>query len=97
MTANFHPDVVAASRRDNRKPLVRDRRERVEFLLDSAELCEGLLRSWRNQLPKNPRNRFEGQRARRQLHLSGRRNNVRTLANMQDERVPISTNNGGQQ
>jgi hypothetical protein len=97
LTPNFHPDIVATSRGHNRKAFVRDDRQRGQFVLDRTEFLEGFRCCRGNQLPQNPGDGLERERPRRQFDLARGRDHIRTLADMQNERVAVSADDGGQQ
>jgi hypothetical protein len=66
-------------------------------VLDRTEFFQRFLRCRGNQLAQNPSDGLERKRPRRQLDLTRSRNHIRTLSDMQDERVAVGADDGGQQ
>src|SRR5690349_5337981 len=97
MTADFDPDVVATAGRHHAEGLARREARRREIVLHSADLVQRLTRLGRQQLVEHALDRVERERARSKLELPCRRDDVGTLPRVEDERVSVGTNDGGQQ
>jgi hypothetical protein len=96
MSSNFHPDVVSTTRGNNSKSFIRNDSEWGQLVLYGTQFFERLLGRRRNQLPQDPRNRLERERAGRQFDLPGRCDDIWTFAHVQHQRIAVGTNNGGQ-
>ena len=87
MPANFNPDVVSAASRDDAEGLATREAWRCEIVLYRSDVVEGLTRLRRKQLVEHPLYGIERERARCQLQLPRRRDDVWTLTRMKDEGV----------
>src|SRR5436190_24264392 len=94
MPPDLYPHVVTAAGGDDLEMLVFELRERRKLVLDSAKLLECLPRLAGQHLFEDSRDRFEGERPRRQLHLPGRCDDVRLFADVDDERLAVETDDG---
>ena len=66
-------------------------------MLNRSKLVERLAGIGREQLVQHAPDCVQRQRTGRKLQLASRRHDVRALAGMEDERVSIGANNGGQE
>ena len=73
--------------------LARQCRNRRHLVLDRAELLERILRLDRQQLVQDARRGIDRQPLRGEVHLLGRRDDVRLLADVQDHRLAVETDN----
>ena len=73
--------------------LARQRRNRRHLVLDRAELLERILRLDRQQLVQDARRGIDRQPLRGEVHLLGRRDDVRLLADVQHHRLAVETDN----
>ena len=97
MPAYFNPYVVAATGRNDAEAVTGRERGRAKVALHCADLPERVPCVGRQQLVEHPFDRVEGEGPRRELQLTGGRDDVRALAGVQDQRVSIRTNDGCQQ
>jgi hypothetical protein len=91
--ADFDPDIIAASCRDDSEMLAGEFRGRRQLVLNGAEFVERALQLGRQELADDPVHRVEGQATARQLDLARRRDDVRLLARMHHQRFAIDLQN----
>ena len=95
--SDLDPEVLAASRGDDREQLVGKLRKSGELVLGGAELSQGRLRLLRKQLSEDAVDGIGGQPSRGEVDLSGWRHDVRLVAHMHDKRFAIDSDNRLQQ
>ena len=64
-----------------------------QLVLHGAELVERVLQLDRQQLGDDAVDRFERQAATRKIHLAGRRDDVRLVAGVHDQRFAVDADN----
>src|SRR5262249_15860383 len=92
--ANFDPHIVAAARGDDREMLLTIFWKWRQFVLNSPELLERGARLEGQHLLEDAGDGFEGERSRGELNLTGRRDNVRLFADVDDEGLAVETDDG---
>ena len=97
MAADLDPDIVPAARRNDRKPLPGENAGGGQIVLNRAERIERLPCIFRQKLADHAGHRLEGQRARGDLRLPGRSDDIRTLARMEHEGLAVGANESGQE
>ena len=97
VAADLDPDVVTAAGRDHGEVLVLELRERRKLVLNGAEFLERLSRFAGQHLLEDAGDRFEGERARRELDLAGRCYDVRLFTDVDDEGLAVETDDGLEQ
>ena len=89
-SADFGPNVVSATRDDHGEMLSRKLAEAWQLLvLRRTKFVEGVLEFNRQQLRHDAADGLDGQTAARKLNLPGRRNDIRLVAGVHDERLAI--------
>ncbi len=91
--ADLGPDVVAAAGGDHGEMLARKLFKAWQFVLRRAKLVEGILKFDRQQLRNDTADRFEREPATGEPDLPGRRDDIRFVAGVQDERLAIDAHN----
>ena len=83
------PHIVAAARDDDGEVLAGEFRHRRQLVLDGAEFLERVLQLRRQQLIDDAVDGFEVQAAAAEIHLPGRRDDVRLVAGVHDQRFAV--------
>ena len=87
------PHVVAAARHDHREPLTWKLGEPRQVVLGRAKFVKRVLEFHGQQLRHDAVDGFEREAAAREVHLPGRRHDVRLVAGVHDERFAIDADN----
>ncbi len=91
--ADFDPEIVTASCRDDREMLAGEFRSGRQFVLNGAEFVERALQLGRQELAHDPIHRVERQATARQLDLTRRRDDVRLFAGVHHQRFAVDLQN----
>lgn len=91
--ADLGPEVVAAAGGDHGEMLARKLFKAWQLVLRRAKLVEGILKFDRQQLRNDTADRFEREPATGELDLPGRRDDIRLVAGVQDERLAVDAHN----
>ena len=97
MPADFNPDVLPAASRYDAEGLTRREGGRPKIVLHGANVVQYLARLEGQQLVEHPFHGFQGERTGRKVQVPCGGDDIRALARMKDERVPIGADDGGQQ
>jgi rfaE bifunctional protein nucleotidyltransferase chain/domain len=91
--ADFDPEIVTASCRDDREMLAGEFGSGRQFVLNGAEFVERALQLGWQELAHDPVHRVERQATARQLDLTRRRDDVRLFAGVHHQRFAVDLQN----